>query len=95
MLGLRSSAVGTNDLALAISALGLLMIYDASHGETTRLGLSRMYFVERQGIAIGLGLIAMIVVIRRESVPARGSMETFVMRMSGRCCQPSARSKIA
>ena len=50
-------------LPLAISALGLLMIYDASRNRLAADGLSRLYYVERQGIAIGLGLIAMVVVI--------------------------------
>jgi rod shape determining protein RodA len=50
-------------IPLAISAFGLLMIWDASRGETTRLGLSRMYFVQRQGIAVLIGIVAMFVVM--------------------------------
>jgi rod shape determining protein RodA len=50
-------------LPLVISALGLVMIYDASRGETSRLGLARTYFVQRQGIALLLGLGAMFVVM--------------------------------
>lgn len=50
-------------LPIAISVLGLLMIYDASRFETARAGLSRMYYVERQGVAVLLGLIAMGVVM--------------------------------
>src|SRR5262249_12058110 len=50
-------------LPLAISALGLLMIYDASRSETARGGLSRLYYVERQGIAIAIGLVAMTVIL--------------------------------
>ena len=72
-LSRRRASSATNPLAhldvvllslpLAISALGLLMIYDASRGETGRLGLSRTYFVQRQGIAIVIGLAAMGVVM--------------------------------
>jgi rod shape determining protein RodA len=50
-------------LPLAVSGLGLLMIYDASRAETLRGGLSRFYYVERQGIAILLGLVAMVLVM--------------------------------
>jgi rod shape determining protein RodA len=50
-------------LPLAISALGLLMIYDSSRNRLAADGLSRLYYVERQGIAIALGLVAMLVVM--------------------------------
>jgi rod shape determining protein RodA len=50
-------------LPIAISGLGLLMIFDASHAETARAGLSRLYYVERQGAAIAVGLIAMVLVM--------------------------------
>ncbi len=50
-------------LPIAISGLGLLMIYDASRGRLGRLGLSPYYYVERQGLAIVIGLAAMAVVI--------------------------------
>jgi len=50
-------------LPLAISALGLLMIYDASRNRLAADGLSRLYYVERQGLAIVLGLVAMLVVM--------------------------------
>jgi rod shape determining protein RodA len=50
-------------LPIAISALGMLMIYDASRHETAAAGLSRFYYVERQGAAVVLGLIAMAVVM--------------------------------
>ncbi|MDP9335484.1 MAG: rod shape-determining protein RodA [Actinomycetota bacterium] len=46
-------------LPIAISALGLLMIFDASRHETALGGLARLYYVERQGVAVVLGLIAM------------------------------------
>ncbi len=48
-------------LPIAISALGLLMIFDASRHETAVGGLSRLYYVERQGLALVIGLIAMVV----------------------------------
>ncbi len=50
-------------LPIAISVLGLLMIFDASHHETARAGLSRLYYVERQGVAVVLGLVAMGVIM--------------------------------
>jgi rod shape determining protein RodA len=68
-VGRRRSGTDTSvfahvDLALltlpvAISALGLLMIFDASRHETAIGGLSRLYYVERQSAAIVIGLIAM------------------------------------
>jgi rod shape determining protein RodA len=47
-------------LPLAISALGLLMIYDSSRARLARDGLSKYYFVERQGLALGIGVVAMV-----------------------------------
>ncbi len=49
-------------LPVAISALGLLMIYDASRAETANGGLSRLYYVERQGVAVVIGMIAMLLI---------------------------------
>jgi rod shape determining protein RodA len=72
-VGRRRATAGTSifahlDLALlslpiAISGLGLLMIFDASHAETARAGLSRLYYVERQGAALAVGLVAMVAVM--------------------------------
>src|SRR6478736_4578270 len=50
-------------LPIAISVFGLLMIFDASRHETALGGLSRLYYVERQGLAVGLGLIAMLLIM--------------------------------
>ena len=50
-------------LPIVISALGLLMIYDVVAAKTATQGLSSLYYVERQGIAIVLGLIAMGIVM--------------------------------
>jgi rod shape determining protein RodA len=50
-------------IPLAISALGLLMIGVSSRSQVARQGLSRYYFVERQGIALCLGIAAMVVVM--------------------------------
>jgi rod shape determining protein RodA len=50
-------------LPLALSAFGLLMIYDSSKGKLARAGLSPYYYVERQGIAIAIGFAAMVVVM--------------------------------
>jgi rod shape determining protein RodA len=50
-------------LPIVISGLGLLMIYDSSRRRLAAQGLSSFYYVERQGIAIVLGLIAMGIVM--------------------------------
>jgi len=69
----RRTASGTNVLAhvdillfvlpIAISGLGLLMIYDSSRNRLAAQGLSKYYYVERQGLALGIGLAAMIVLM--------------------------------
>src|SRR6476646_9904958 len=46
-------------LPFAISALGLLMIYDASKNRLAANGLSQYYYVQRQGLAIVIGVVAM------------------------------------
>jgi len=48
---------------IAISALGLLMIYASSRNRLVTLGLSKYYYVERQGVAFGVGLAAMVIVM--------------------------------
>jgi rod shape determining protein RodA len=50
-------------LPFALSALGLLMIYSSSKTRLANQGLSKLYYVERQGIAIVIGVIAMAVVL--------------------------------
>jgi rod shape determining protein RodA len=50
-------------LPFAISGLGLLMIYSSSRTRLARQGLSQLYYVERQGLAIVLGIIAMGIVL--------------------------------
>jgi rod shape determining protein RodA len=69
----RRTASGTSVLAhvdvlllvlpIAISGLGLLMIYDSSRNRLAAQGLSKYYYVERQGLALGIGLAAMIVLM--------------------------------
>jgi rod shape determining protein RodA len=69
----RRAASGTSMLAhvdillfvlpIAISALGLLMIYDSSRNRLAAQGLSKYYYVERQGLAFGIGLAAMVLVM--------------------------------
>jgi rod shape determining protein RodA len=49
-------------LPIVISALGLLMIYAASRNRLEEAGVSKLYYVERQGVAIAIGLAAMAVV---------------------------------
>src|SRR5262245_8306415 len=46
-----------------LSALGLLMIYSSTREKLEREGVSSTYFVERQAIAIGIGIVAMVVMI--------------------------------
>jgi rod shape determining protein RodA len=60
---LRHVDVVLLSLPIAISALGLLMIFDSSRNRLAREGISQLYYVERQGVAIVLGLVAMFVVI--------------------------------
>jgi rod shape determining protein RodA len=50
-------------IPLAIAALGLLMIDVSSRSQVSRMGLSRYYFVERQAIALFIGVAAMVVVM--------------------------------
>jgi rod shape determining protein RodA len=47
----------------AISALGLLMIYSSTRSRLERDGVSATYFVERQALAIGVGVVAMLVLM--------------------------------
>ena len=47
----------------SISALGLLMIYSSTRSRLERNGVDPLYYVERQGLAIVLGVVAMVVVI--------------------------------
>jgi rod shape determining protein RodA len=50
-------------LPFALSALGLLMIYSSSRTRLKNQGLSQLYYVERQGLAIVLGVVAMAIVL--------------------------------
>jgi rod shape determining protein RodA len=50
-------------LPFALSALGLLMIYSSSKTRLANQGLSKLYYVERQSLAIVIGAIAMAVVL--------------------------------
>jgi rod shape determining protein RodA len=69
----RRTASGTSMLAhidillfalpIAISGLGLLMIYDSSRNRLAAQGLSKYYYVERQGLAFGIGLAAMVLLM--------------------------------
>jgi rod shape determining protein RodA len=46
---------------IAISALGILMIYSSTRSRLTLEHINRFYYVERQGLALGIGLVAMVV----------------------------------
>lgn len=50
-------------LPLAISGLGLLMIYSSTRSRLARTGVSELHYVQRQGLAIVLGLVAMVVMM--------------------------------
>ena len=50
-------------LPLAISGLGLLMIYSSTRTRLAKQGISQLYYVERQSLAIIIGLVAMAVVV--------------------------------
>jgi rod shape determining protein RodA len=44
---------------LAITALGILMIYSSTRSRLTLEHVNRFYYVERQGLALAIGLVAM------------------------------------
>jgi rod shape determining protein RodA len=46
---------------LVISALGLLMIYSSTRSRLSAAHIDRFYYVERQGLALAIGLVAMFV----------------------------------
>jgi rod shape determining protein RodA len=46
---------------LAITALGMLMIYSSTRSRLTLEHINRFYYVERQGLALAIGLVAMFV----------------------------------
>lgn len=48
-------------LPMAISALGLLMVYSSTRTRLAGQGLSELYYVQRQGVAVAIGVIAMAV----------------------------------
>jgi rod shape determining protein RodA len=50
-------------LPFVISAIGLLMIYSSTRTRLERNGINELYFVQRQALAIVLGIIAMAVMI--------------------------------
>ena len=50
-------------LPFAITALGLLMIYSSSKTRLKNQGLSQLYYVQRQSLAIIIGVLAMAVVL--------------------------------
>jgi rod shape determining protein RodA len=50
-------------LPFALSGLGLLMIYSSTRARLERNGVSATYFVERQAIAIAVGVVVMVVVL--------------------------------
>jgi rod shape determining protein RodA len=50
-------------LPFVISGLGLLMIYSSTRSRLEREGVDPTYFVQRQALAIGLGVIAMVLLI--------------------------------
>jgi rod shape determining protein RodA len=50
-------------LPFALSGLGLLMIYSSSRTRLATHGISRLYYVERQGLAIMIGIAAMAIVL--------------------------------
>jgi rod shape determining protein RodA len=46
-----------------ISGVGLLMIYSSTRSRLERNGVDPMYFVQRQGLAIAIGVVAMVVMM--------------------------------
>jgi rod shape determining protein RodA len=50
-------------LPLLLSALGMVMIYSSTRTRLAANGVSAYYYVERQGIAVAIGAVAMFVVM--------------------------------
>jgi rod shape determining protein RodA len=48
---------------LALAAFGLLAVYTATYQDRSTSGLDTLFFVKRQGLAIALGLVAMLAVL--------------------------------
>ncbi|NMB01170.1 MAG: rod shape-determining protein RodA [Firmicutes bacterium] len=48
---------------LALTAIGMVVIYSASYSQLVAGGLSPLYYVKRQAVAFGLGLFLSIIVI--------------------------------
>lgn len=48
-------------LPLLLSGMGLLMIYSSTRARLARDGIGELYYVQRQGIAIAIGVVAMVV----------------------------------
>jgi rod shape determining protein RodA len=48
---------------LAITALGILMIYSSTRSRLALEHINRFYYVQRQGLALVIGLVAMLVVM--------------------------------
>ena len=46
-----------------LSAIGMVVIYSASYSQLTAAGQNPFRYVQRQLLAFGLGLVAMIVII--------------------------------
>jgi rod shape determining protein RodA len=47
-------------LPLLLSGMGLLMIYSSTRARLARDGIGELYYVQRQGIAIAIGVVAMV-----------------------------------
>lgn len=50
-------------LPLLLSGVGLLMIYSSTRARLARDGIGELYYVQRQGIAIAIGVVAMVVMM--------------------------------
>lgn len=58
---LRHVDFGLMALPVLISGLGLLMVYSSTRTRLAEQGLSEMYYVQRQGVAVVLGIAGMAV----------------------------------
>src|SRR5262249_58943783 len=59
-------------LPFVITGLGILMIYSSTRTRLERAGISSTYFVERQVLALGLGIVAMVVIVAIDYRRVRG-----------------------
>ncbi|NMB20384.1 MAG: rod shape-determining protein RodA [Firmicutes bacterium] len=68
---------------IALTVIGLVVIYSASYSQLLAAGMSPWYYVQRQLIAFGLGLVAAVVIVSLDyRAWARWSRVIYITAMS-------------